>query len=254
MGTCCSKSNCHNICTCFLNDNNVDNISAKRLYILKWMWTDHHQNALFNTVYYTYGIPTVISYIIKHYAATDTQDYHITSTRLCIEKYYKNHTTLLNKRLCTTWFSQYSSIISQITMVIIGKNLMIKEKSISAFKNKECLPALKQTYFAQDLTMNRRTIFIDGCQITVTLRTMNCIKSIVDIQGIVIYLITIDQSDFIDHVNKICTINWNKNRSMNNCILVRNKQTANKYKKEDIMLSQKWNIGYFVLDYKRENL
>eukprot|EP01084_Bolivina_argentea_P181124 312861_1 len=122
MGT----SNCNITCTCFSNDSNISDISEKRLFVVKWMWTYKHHNALLNTVHSMYGIPKVISHIIEHYAVTDTEAYYITSTRLCNEKVYKNNNCLLKKPLCTSWFSQYSPIISPINMVIVGKNILMR--------------------------------------------------------------------------------------------------------------------------------
>eukprot|EP00483_Globobulimina_turgida_P003251 UN03256 len=184
------------------------------------MWSNKHQDALSNTLNTVHDIPTEIICEIKDYVSSETEHYCLTYVRLPTEKYYKKQKNLLQKRLCTAWYYSNLQTISTITFAIFGKNVLIANSLLLSFRENQFLPALQQSYFVSEKDGIRRTIFLNKCQITVHLQTTDCFRYITKIEGFVIYLILLDQPDFIDKVNQLCTFNWTKHRSMNNCILI----------------------------------
>ena len=102
---------------------------------------------------------------------------------------------------------------------------------------------------------------IDGFQIRIILKNIDNVKQCKqlhyddeDINNTYLYLIMCDnnnQNQF--ELDQICSSLWNKNRTMNNCILFGNKSRGYKSYNIGDKMSIKWNIPFMNINYSNSD-
>eukprot|EP01084_Bolivina_argentea_P265155 449331_1 len=256
MGTVCSQVSCSSQCNCFLLDKNIKNVVVARNEKVKWIWTNKHQStlvAILTDPEYNYNLPTVLVNLIKTLSYSENELFYVRKTHFCEEPHYSKQKQLLKKKLCSTWYHSKLSNLLPFPIVIFSSDPHnsdnCKQSMSNINKYLQGLPTDQISNSRLGCCSMRRILNINHCPIQIDVFKSNIINDNNMDYYIYfnkpIYFILINTNDSMKTVDKICTSIWNKNNSMNNCILVKMSDECNYVQS----LSQKWNIPSVSVDY-----